>query len=88
MKWERPDANRSVDVEPTGPLLVVRPDEPGATAQVQSVDAAADHLEPGVPRVNVLVAERDIAGFVAADEGEGLLDASFGQDAAIGEADP
>ena len=51
-------------------------------------NAPAQHLEPGVARVDIGVGKGDVARVVAADEGERLIDGAFGQYATADEIDP
>jgi hypothetical protein len=85
---ERADAELGAGVDPPRAGGPVRPGHPGPAAEVEGVHPAVEHLQPGVPGVDVRVGEGDVAGLVPADEGERLADRPLGQGAAVGQPDP
>ena len=80
-------ADRRGNVQPAAALPLVGPDEARMAAQIEGVNSPPNHLEPRVPRVDIPVDERDVAGVVAAEKRERLRNAAFGNYAAVGEAD-
>lgn len=86
MKRAKP--HRAGAVEPTGAAAAVRPKEPVAAAEVDGINAAIDDLQPRMPRIDVRIGEGDVAGVVAADESERLLERTLCEYAAIREPDP
>src|SRR5262245_38897040 len=80
---KRPDSHGNADIEPrrTGPTT--RPFQTRAASQIPHQQASADHLKPGVPRVDFRVSERDIAGVVPTHQGKWHFDRANGPAAAF-----
>src|SRR5262245_53760336 len=78
-KQERSDANRRARIEPARSASALGPTQTGAAAQIDDEHSPADHLKPGMSQIDFGVRESDVAGVVAAHEGEWLVDCPFGQ---------